>query len=68
MMTFKARVIVIFIGLLFIAYAIYAHHYNTAVVIGGGIVYLIWSHLREGSVFMATQAFHKKDFEKTKEQ
>lgn len=64
-MTFKARIVVILLGLLFIAYAIYAQHYNTAVLIGGGIVYLIWSHLREGSVFMATQAFHKNDYEKT---
>lgn len=65
MMTFKARIIVIIIGLLFIAYAMYATHYNIAVLISGGIVYLIWSHLREGSVFMATQAFHKNDFVKT---
>lgn len=66
MMTIKARIAVIFITALLLGYGLYQGHYQTAVLLAGGIGYLIWSHFREGSVFMATQSFHKQDYEKTK--
>lgn len=66
MMTIRARIAVIFIAALFLGYGLYQGHYQTAVLIAGGIGYLIWSHFREGSVFLATQAFHRQDYEKTK--
>lgn len=65
-MTKKARYIVIAIAVCFLLYAIYARHYYACVYIVGGIGYLVWSQYREGSVFIATQAFHKQDYEKTK--
>lgn len=65
-MTFKAKLVVIFLAVLLLGYGIYAGHYQTSVLIAGGIGYLIWSHFREGSVFLATQAFHKQDYAKTK--
>ncbi|WP_156306007.1 hypothetical protein [Sphingobacterium endophyticum] len=65
-MTNQARKIVIAIAIAFLLYAIYAKHYNIAVYIFGGIAYLVWSYFKEGTVYLATQAFHKQDYEKTK--
>ncbi|MVZ62207.1 hypothetical protein [Sphingobacterium humi] len=65
-MTNQARKIIIAIAIVFLLYAIYAKHYNMAVYIFGGITYLVWSYLKEGTVYLATQAFHKQDYEKTK--
>jgi len=65
-MNTKYRIIVICIALVFLAYALYAGHLYMSVYILGGIGYLIWSHFREGTVFLATQAFHQQDYEKTK--
>src|SRR5690606_27435538 len=57
---------VIGIAVTFLLYAIYEKHYNFIIYILGLIGYFIWSHYREGTVFLATQAFHKQDYEKTK--
>lgn len=65
-MNTRSRMVVIAIAIAFFLYALYAKHYNIAVYIIGGIAYLVWSHFREGTVFLATQAFHKQDYEKTK--
>ncbi|HLS94664.1 MAG TPA: hypothetical protein VK017_03835 [Sphingobacterium sp.] len=65
-MNTKSRMIVIAIAVAFLLYAIYAGHYNFVVYILGGIGYLVWSHFREGTVFLATQAFHKQDYAKAK--
>ncbi|MEI5986456.1 MULTISPECIES: hypothetical protein [Sphingobacterium] len=65
-MTNNARKIVIAIAVAFLLYAIYAKHYNIAVYIFGGIAYLTWSYFKEGTVYLATQAFHKQDYERTK--
>ncbi|SEG06757.1 hypothetical protein [Sphingobacterium lactis] len=66
-MTNNARKIVIAIAFLFIIYAIYTKQYNFIVYILGIIAYLVWSYLKEGTVYLATQAFHKQDYEKTKQ-
>jgi len=65
-MNSNARKIVIAIAFAFLLYALYAQHYNIAIYIFGGIAYLVWSYFKEGSVYLATQAFHKQDYEKTK--
>lgn len=65
-MNTRARMIVIGIAVTFLLYAVFEKHYNISIYILGLIGYLIWSHYREGTVFLATQAFHKQDYEKTK--
>lgn len=65
-MNTRSRMIVIAIAATFLLYAIYERHYNIAVYIVGLIGYFVWSHYREGTVFLATQAFHKQDYAKTK--
>ncbi|KGE15587.1 hypothetical protein [Sphingobacterium deserti] len=64
-MNTQSRIIVIAIAMAFLLYALYAQHYSIVVYILGGIGYVIWSHFREGTVFLATQAFHKQDYDKT---
>jgi len=66
MMTSKARAAVLFFLLLVLGYAIYTHNVQSAVLIGGAMGYLIWSHYREGTVFMASQAFQKQDYDKAR--
>lgn len=65
-MNTRSRIIVIGIAVTFLLYAIYAKHYNVVVYIVGLIGYFIWSYYREGTVFLATQAFHRQDYDKTK--
>ena len=64
MMTTKVRIIVLLLALLLLGYAVYSHVYQSAILVLGGMSYLIWSHFREGTVFLATQAFQQHDFEK----
>ena len=47
-------------------WAFYEGAYQVGVVVLGGIGYLTWSHYREGTVFMATQAFQRQDYERTR--
>lgn len=66
-MNTRRRMIIIGIGIIGLAYAIVFKHYNICVYLLGIIGYFIWSQYREGTVFLATQAFHKQDYEKTKQ-
>ena len=65
-MNTRSRIIVISIAVAFLIFALFAGHFNMAVFIAGGIAYVVWSHFREGTVSLATQSFHKHDYEKTK--
>ena len=64
MMTSRARAVVLALAFLLLIWAIYSRSYQIAVLIAGGMAYLTWSHYREGTVFMATQAFQKQEYEK----
>jgi hypothetical protein len=66
MMTSKIRFTVILLAVMMMIWAISNQTYQVASLIGLGIGYLIWSHFKEGTVFLATQAFHKQDYERTK--
>jgi len=49
-----------------LAYAVVSGYYNVCIYLLGIIGYMVWSQYREGTVFLATQAFHRQDYEKTK--
>lgn len=66
MMTSKVRGIVIAVASILMLWTFYEGTYQVGVMVLGGIGYLIWSHYREGTVFMATQAFQQQDFERTR--
>ncbi len=64
-MNTQRRMIIIGIAIIGLAYAVVFKHYNVCVYLLGVIGYFIWSQYREGTVFLATQAFHKQDYERT---
>lgn len=64
MMTSRARAAVLVLAFLLLVWSIYTQAHQVAVLVAGAMGYLIWSHYREGTVFIATQAFQKQDFEK----
>jgi len=65
MMTSKIRWIVVGLALLLGMWALTRGAYQAAGLVGVGIGYLVWSYFREGTVFLATQAFQQKDYKKT---
>lgn len=65
-MTSRARTIVLVLAFFLLAWAVYTGAYQIAAMVAGAMGYLIWSHYREGTVFIATQAFQKKDYEKAR--
>lgn len=66
MMTSKVRWIVVAFSIVLLTIALFQQEYDVAGLAALGIGYLVWSHYREGTVFLAIQAFHKKDYAKTK--
>lgn len=66
MMTSKVRAVVLVITFCTFVWALYARAYQVAGMIFGFMGYLTWSHYREGTVFIATQAFQRKDFERAR--
>ena len=66
MMTTKARVVVLVLALGMLVWSIYARTYQLSAIIAGGIGYLIWSHFREGTVLMASEAFQNKEYHRAR--
>ena len=66
MMTSRARTVILVLAFLLLVWAVYTKAYQLAVMVAGAMGYLIWSHYREGTVFLATQAFQKQDYEKAR--
>lgn len=65
-MNTKRRFILIAVAAIAIAYCLVYGYYNVTVYLLGIVGYVVWSQYREGTVFLATQAFHNQDYEKTK--
>ncbi len=65
MMVSNIRWVVIGFALVILLFAAYRVQYEIVAMVTGGIGYLIWSHYREGTVFLATQAFQNQDYAKT---
>lgn len=66
-MNTRFRLIIIALAVIALAYCVVSGYYYACVYILGIIGYMVWSQYREGTVFLATQAFHKQDYEKTKQ-
>ena len=65
-MNTRIRFIIIALAVIGLAYCVVSGYYYTCVYILGLIGYMIWSQYRDGTVFLATQAFHNQDYVKTK--
>ncbi|WP_028297554.1 hypothetical protein [Olivibacter sitiensis] len=66
MLTSRARILVIAVLILLFAVALYQGTYQLAVIILGMIGYTVWSYYRDGTVFMASEAFKRKEFDKAR--
>lgn len=66
MITAKVRWIVVGFAVILIGIALYLQNYQAAALAGLGVSYLIWSYYKEGTVFLATQTFYDKNYDKTK--
>lgn len=62
MLTKKARLWVIGIAVLLLAWTISQQVYEITAVVGIGIALLIWGYFREGTVVMAAREFHAKNY------
>ncbi|HEY0897725.1 MAG TPA: hypothetical protein VGD90_00265 [Sphingobacteriaceae bacterium] len=67
MFTRKARLSVIFIGVILFAWTLYSQVYEISAVIAVGIGALIYGYFREGTVVMASREFHNKNYERAEE-
>jgi len=67
MLTRKARLGVIGIAIILLAWTISKQVYEIAAVIGLGIALLIWGYFREGTVIMAAREFHAKNYDAAEE-
>lgn len=67
MFTKKARLWVIGIAVILLAWTISQQVYEIAAVLGIGIALLIWGYFREGTVVMAAREFHAKNYDGAEE-
>lgn len=67
MLTKKARLWVIGIALILLAWTISQQVYEITAVLGLGIALLVWGYFREGTVVMAAREFHAKNYDGAEE-
>ena len=67
MFTRKVRLLVILIGLLILAWTLNEKVYPIAIILGLGILLLIWGYFTEGTVVMAAKEFHLKNYDRAEE-
>jgi len=66
MMTSRVRAAVLLVAFACFVWAVYERAYQVAGMIAGVMLYLTWSHYREGTVFIASQAFQQHDYDKAR--
>lgn len=67
MLTKKARLWVIGIAVILLAWTISQQVYEITAVLGIGIALLVWGYFREGTVVMAAREFHAKNYDGAEE-
>jgi hypothetical protein len=65
MLTAKARFAVIAVAVILLGWTIYSNVYELAIIVGFGILYLIYGYFKEGTVVLAAKAYHRQDLAKT---
>jgi tetratricopeptide (TPR) repeat protein len=67
MFTNQARIVVIGIFGVLLAFFIYQHNYQLASVSVVFILMLIWGYFKEGPIILAAKHYHNNDFERAEE-
>ena len=65
MINTKARIAVLCVAFIALGFTIYQQAYEVSSVTALAILFLIWSHFKQGTVAMAAKAYHLKDYSKT---
>ncbi len=66
MMTSRWRWILICLFMFMMAWAIYTRSFQYLPILVGFVAYLVWSHFKEGTVVLASEAFQKKEYDKAR--
>jgi hypothetical protein len=66
MITARWHIVLITLGMLGLAGALYFRSYQVAVMLLGLVAFFIWSHFKEGTVVLAAEAFQKKQYDKAR--
>lgn len=65
-MTSRVRWVLIVLFMFLMAWAIYTRSFQYIPILVGFVGYLVWSHFREGTVVLASEAFQKKEYDKAR--
>ncbi len=66
MMTSRVRWFLIVLFMILMAWALYTRSFQYIPILVGFVGYLVWSHFREGTVVLASEAFQKKEYDKAR--
>jgi tetratricopeptide (TPR) repeat protein len=66
-MTQKVRLAVLAIAAILLGWTIYQQVYEISAIVVLGILLLTWSYFRQGTVLLASKAFHDKDYVKAED-
>ncbi|HUH19336.1 hypothetical protein [Albibacterium sp.] len=66
MMTSRWRWIIIVIAMLLLAWAVYHRSYQVGSLLIAIVAYMVWSHFKEGTVVLASEAFQNKEYDKAR--
>jgi len=66
MMTSKWRWTIIVVAMMLLGWAIYHRTYQVVYLLVALIAYMVWSHFKEGTVVLASEAFQKKEYDKAR--
>ena len=64
MFTTKVRFLIIGVAAILFGYTLFQQSYQLVALVGLLIGYLIWSYFKQGTVALASKAFHNKDYAK----
>ena len=66
MMTSRWRWIIIVIAMMLLAWAVYHRSYQIGSLLIAIVAYMVWSHFKEGTVVLASEAFQNKEYDKAR--
>jgi tetratricopeptide (TPR) repeat protein len=64
MLTNKARLLILLVSIALLGFTAWQRVYELTAAVGLGIMLLLWSWLKQGTVALASKAYHAQDFEK----
>lgn len=66
MITSRWRWVIIVIAMMLLAWSIYHRSYQLSSLLIAIVAYMVWSHFKEGTVVLASEAFQQKEYDKAR--